>query len=97
MPRDEVGEGGDMQVEEEVVGDMMESVLMAPGLFALRDRFQRSLPLRMHREATRLYDLLLTTGVSPGDAQAKGAELPATRGSGVRPFATLVAEGWFHF
>jgi hypothetical protein len=52
----------------------MESVLMAPGLFALRDRFQRSLPLRMYREATRLYDLLLTTGVSPGDAQAKVAE-----------------------
>ena len=53
----------------------MESVLMAPGLFALRDRLQRPLPLRMHREATRLYDLLLTTGVSPGDAQAKVAEL----------------------
>jgi hypothetical protein len=77
LPRDEVGEGGEMQVEEEeeVVGDMMESVLMAPGLSALRDRFQRSLPLRMHREATRLYDLLLTTGVSPGDAHAKVAEL----------------------
>jgi hypothetical protein len=29
----------------------------------------------MHREATRLYDLLLTTGVGPGDAQAKVAEL----------------------
>jgi hypothetical protein len=75
LPRDEVGEGGGMQVEDEVVGDMMESVLMAPGLFALRDRFQRSLPLLMYREATRLYDFLLTTGVSPGDAQAKAAEL----------------------
>ena len=29
----------------------------------------------MHRAATRLYDLLLTTGVSPGDGQAKVAEL----------------------
>ena len=29
----------------------------------------------MHREATRLYDLLLTTCVSPGDAQAKVVEL----------------------
>ena len=31
-----------MHVEEEVVGDMMESVLMAPGLFALRGRLRRS-------------------------------------------------------
>ena len=66
-----------MQVEEEeeVVGDMMESVLMAPGLFALRGRLKRPFPLRMHREATRLHDILLTTGVRPGDAQAKVAKL----------------------
>ena len=79
LPRAEVGEGGGMRVEEEVVGDMVESVLMAPGLFALRDRLQRPLPLRMHRAATRLYDLLSTTGVSPGGAQAKVAELYSRR------------------
>ena len=62
-------------MEERVFGDMMESVLMAPGLFALRTRLQCPLPLRMRREATRLYDFLLTTGVSPGAAQAKVAEL----------------------
>ena len=57
----------------------MVPVLVAPGLFALRGWLRRSLPLSARREATCLYDLLLTTGVSPGDAQAKVVELYSPR------------------
>ena len=67
-PRDEADEEKEMHVEEEVVGRVMEPVRVAPRLFALRGRLRRFLSLGVHRETNRLYDLLLTTGVSPGDA-----------------------------
>ena len=64
---DVVGPAEEMQVE-----DGGEEELMGSLLLELRELNPSR---RLVREATRLYELLLATGVSPGDARAKIVEL----------------------
>ena len=61
------GPSGEMQVEDDEDGGLMDSLLAEARV--------PSPSRRLVREATRLYEFLLITGVSPGDARAKIVEL----------------------